>query len=189
MMIVTLTLILINSNVNAWHENLGIDDNKAAELYKTNPNDPAIVQWKNALQSGINGIDNCLDVKAAINDSCQSLMSTIISNCSSHPNELLACNDTRIAQYPSILKQAQEHKLLQIQNLSKTYDNLKIKQETFANQTIDTCVNTTKSDKCDYLFSQLQFDCKIISSYKYCKDERYLGYLKKHNILNTTATP
>jgi hypothetical protein len=36
------------------------------------------------------------------------LMSTIISNCKSHPNELLACNDIRIAQYPLILKNAKE---------------------------------------------------------------------------------
>jgi hypothetical protein len=35
-------------------------------------------------------------------------MSTIISNCKFHPNELVACNDTRLAQYPLILKQAQE---------------------------------------------------------------------------------
>jgi len=34
-------------------------------------------------------------------------MPTIISNCKFHPNELLACND-RHAQYPLILKQAQE---------------------------------------------------------------------------------
>jgi hypothetical protein len=35
-------------------------------------------------------------------------MSIIISNCKFHPNELVACNDTRPAQYPLILKQAQE---------------------------------------------------------------------------------
>jgi len=101
------TLMLIfNTHTYAWHENLGIDANKAAELYQTKPNDPAIVQWKDALQLAINGMDKCLDVKTAI--SCQHLMSIITSNCNSHPNELLACNDTRIAQYPSILKQAQE---------------------------------------------------------------------------------
>jgi hypothetical protein len=90
----------------AWHENLGIDNNKAAELYQTKPNDPAIFQWKNALQSAINGMDKCFTIQEAI--SCQSLIPTIISNCKSHPNTLLACNDTRFAQYPSILKQAQE---------------------------------------------------------------------------------
>ncbi|MDW3668013.1 MAG: hypothetical protein QOA57_07930, partial [Nitrososphaeraceae archaeon] len=73
---------------------------------KSNPNDPAIVQWKNVLQSAINGMDNCLDIQSAI--SCESSISTIISNCKSHPNELLACNDTRFAKYASLLKTAQE---------------------------------------------------------------------------------
>jgi len=184
----TLLLNFINTNANAWHENIGIDASKAAELYKSNPDDPAIVQWKNALQSAINGIDKCVDVNTAISDSCQSLLSIIMSNCSSHPNELLACNDTRITQYPSILNQAQEAKLLQIRNLSKTYDNLKVEQEVTANKTIGRCENSTKSDDCDFQFRQLQFMCNIISSHKYCKDERYLGYLKKHNILNSSAT-
>ena len=35
-------------------------------------------------------------------------MSTIINNCKSHPNELLACNDIRFGQYPSILKKAKD---------------------------------------------------------------------------------
>ena len=47
----------------------------------------------------------CFDLESAI--SCHSLMSTIISNCNSHPNELLACNDARLPQYPSILKNGQ----------------------------------------------------------------------------------
>lgn len=98
----------LNAHSYAWHENLGIDANKAAELYQTKPNDPAIVQWKNALQSAINGMGKCFSIDSASTISCQNLMSTIISNCNSHPNELLACNDIRIAQYPSILKNAQE---------------------------------------------------------------------------------
>ena len=51
-------------------------------------------------------MDNCLDIQSAI--SCESSISTIISNCKSHPNELLACNDTRFAKYASLLKTAQE---------------------------------------------------------------------------------
>ena len=39
-------------------------------------------------------MDKCLDMQSAI--SCESSMSTIISNCKSHPNELLACNDTSL---------------------------------------------------------------------------------------------
>jgi hypothetical protein len=51
-------------------------------------------------------MDKCLDIQSAI--SCESWMSTIISNCKSHPNELLACNDTRFAKYASLLKTAKE---------------------------------------------------------------------------------
>ena len=51
-LIVSISLtILFSSLINytyAFHENLGIDDNKALELYQTKPNDPAIVRWKNA---------------------------------------------------------------------------------------------------------------------------------------------
>src|SRR6476620_1239008 len=72
-LIITLVLIMtvtfalfFNTNANAWHENLGIDANKAAELYRTNPNDPAIVQWKNALQLAINNMDNCFYPGTAI---------------------------------------------------------------------------------------------------------------------------
>lgn len=36
----------LNTHSYAWHENLGFDANKAAELYQTKPNDPSIVQWK-----------------------------------------------------------------------------------------------------------------------------------------------
>jgi len=101
-------LLSIISTGYAWHENLGIDANKAAELYKTNPSDPAIVQWKNTLQLAINSIGKCFDIKTAITNSCQTLMATVTSNCNSHPNELLACNDARIPQYPSFLKYAKE---------------------------------------------------------------------------------
>jgi hypothetical protein len=107
-MTTSFTLMLsINTHGYAFHENLGIDDKKASELYHANPNDPAIVQWKSALQSAINGMDKCfLDTESAI--SCYPLMSTIISNCKSHPNTLLACNDARLAQYPLIVSKAQE---------------------------------------------------------------------------------
>ena len=99
-------MLSLNTHSYAFHENLGIDDNKASELYRTNPNDPAIVQWKSALQSAINDMGECFDIEQAI--SCQFLITTIISNCKSHPNTLLACNDARLAQYPLILQQAKE---------------------------------------------------------------------------------
>jgi hypothetical protein len=83
----SLTLVFSFNYTYAWHENLGIDNNKDAELYQTKPNDPAIVQWKNALQLAINGMGKCFDLQSAI--SCESLMSTIISNCNLHPDEEL----------------------------------------------------------------------------------------------------
>ena len=68
----TVTFMLMFSlytHISAWHENLGIDANKAAELYQTRPNDPAIIQWKNALQLAINNMGHCFD-KSVI--SCES---------------------------------------------------------------------------------------------------------------------
>lgn len=45
-MTTSFTLMLsLNTHSYAFHENLGIDDNKALELYRANSNDPAIVQW------------------------------------------------------------------------------------------------------------------------------------------------
>jgi len=90
-------VIFFNSQTYAWHENLGIDDNKASELYKTNPNDPAIVRWKNSLQSAIDAIpryEYCL--VSHYSRDCGTFFFTIISNCNSHPNTLLGCNDSRL---------------------------------------------------------------------------------------------
>jgi hypothetical protein len=113
-MATSFTLMLsINPLSYAFHENLGIDDSKASELYHANPNDPSIVQWKNGLQSAINGIDKCFEIQSAL--TCKSLISTITNNCKSHPNTLLACNDARLAQYPSILNKSQEAYLTKIQ--------------------------------------------------------------------------
>jgi len=181
-MTVTFMLLFVNTHASAWHENLGIDSNKAAELYQTKPNDPAIVQWKNALQLAINGMDKCLDLQTAV--SCQSLMSTIISNCNSHPNELLACNDARLVQYPSILKKAQEA--------------LSTRISQYAESIIEKCFSTPNSNStfevaspsCDTELVSLQKDCQMASSpYDYCKDERFVGYLKKYSTVNSTVSP
>lgn len=160
----------------AWHENLGIDANKAAELYQTKPNDSAIVQWKNALQLAINDMNNCFSIKSAI--SCQSLIATITSNCNSHPNELLACNDTRLVQYPSILKQAQE--------AQKRAEEAKKEKE--AIDTIDACIidKLNASSKfeladpfCEGDLRSLLQDCNMASpQHDYCKDERFVGILR-----------
>lgn len=113
----TFTLMLsVNTHTYAWHENLGIDATKAAELYQTKPNDPTIVQWKNALQTSFNQMEKCYNIQYALFEanSCYAVYSTIISNCNSHPNELLVCNDKRLVNYPSVLNATlKEQKRLQ----------------------------------------------------------------------------
>jgi hypothetical protein len=203
-MTVTFMLIFpLNTHSYAFHENLGIDDNKASELYHTNPNDPAIVRWKNALQLAISGMDKCFTIQEAI--SCQSLIPTIISNCKSHPNTLLACNDTRFAQYPSILKQAQEAQKraeeaqlqakkkaeeAQLQELKKDFAT-KMK-ESAASVIIDRCIQNSKNSSdasCDGQLRSLERDCQSASTpYSYCNDKRFVGYLIKNGILNSTVS-
>src|SRR5687768_16140457 len=98
--ITAFVILPVNSEIYGFHEKLGIDDNRASEFYRTNPNDPAIIQWKNALQRAINDLDGCFDVYTVM--TCQSSIVTVISNCNSHPNTLLACNDNRFPLYPSL---------------------------------------------------------------------------------------
>jgi len=196
---VAFTLLLsLNTHSYAFHENLGIDDNKASELYHANPNDPAIVQWKNALQSAISGMDKCFDIQEAI--SCEFLIPTIVSNCISHPNTLLACNDTRLPQYPLILKQAKEAKVkAEEQQKEKQAKVDLLRVENNAMNIIDACIrerlNSTSnfelgSSFCEGDLSFLLRKCNMTSpQYNYCKDDRFVGYLKQHNILNSTASP
>jgi hypothetical protein len=193
------------SHTYAWHENLGIDNNKAAELYQTKPNDPAIVQWKNALQLAINNADNCFDIHSAIR--CQTLISTISSNCESHPNELLACNDSRFALFPAILKLAQEEQKkaeeeerkaekARIEEMKKTRA---IQIQAYGIDKLDRCfinsLNTTSKFEvaglaCGLEMRSLQDECQLANNtYNYCKDERFVGYLKQHNISNSTVSP
>jgi hypothetical protein len=180
----TFTLMFsLNTYTFAWHENLGIDNNKAAELYQTKPNEPAIVQWKNALQLAINGIDKCLD-SIAVN--CQSLMSAIISNCNSHPNELLACNDARLVQYPSILKKAQEALSTRISQYAES-----IIEKCFSKPNSNSTFEVA-SPSCYTELVSLQKDCQMASSsYTYCKDKRFIGYfgLAQNNVTNSTVLP
>lgn len=133
LMAVTLSFALIfslNNHSYAWHLHLGIDDNEAAELYKTNPNEPGIFRWKNSLQLAIDSMDYCFNIESAI--SCKSLIYGIMSECNLHPNELLACNDSRLADYPLILTQAEEEQekvirynkcIVNTLNLTMTYED------------------------------------------------------------------
>jgi len=201
----TFTFLLSISPIGyAWHENLGIDANKAAELYQTKPNDPAIVQWKNALQLAINDMGKCFDVKTAI--SCESLMSIINSNCKSHPNELLACNDVRIAQYPSVLKTAQELQKKAEEAKQKTVED-SIKQlkkqyssdpNAIGNEIINKCIHNdyanlkfeAASPFCDGELRSLHKNCQVNSTgLYYCKDERLTTFATQNNTVNSTASP
>ena len=171
----------LNSHTFAFHENLGIDDNKASQLYQTNPNDPAIVQWKDTLQSAINGVGDCFDIQTVM--ICdKSLLSTIISNCKSHPNTLLACNDARIAQYPLILKKAQETLLTKIPQYAES-----VIEQCFSSPNSNTTFEVA-SPSCDTELHSLQRDCQTANStYNYCKDERFAGYFKKYGLVNSTV--
>ena len=153
--------LLFNIHIFAWHENLGIDANKAAELYQTKPNDPAIVQWKNALQLAINGMGECLDVEKAI--SCEKSMSIIISNCNSHPNELLACNDNRLPLYPLILKKAQQA----LANIQAEANN--------ASSAYDRCSEQIDKHKFGWGWEQHQKCGPII--FAHCNDPAYARYI------------
>ena len=37
-------------NIFGWHEQLGISDERAAEVQNNNPNDPQILKWRNSIQ-------------------------------------------------------------------------------------------------------------------------------------------
>jgi len=199
---------LLNIPTYAFHENLGIDDNKASELYKTNPNDPAIMQWKNALQSEINDIgDDCFDIRTAF--LCEHSMSIITANCVLHPNTLLACNDSRFPHYPLILNQSKEahNKAVEAQRKvdeaqRKAEQELHkqdhaIQMQTYGKNMVDTCfisiVNASSkyevaNPACDLEMRSLQGECQLANNtYDYCKDERFMGFLTKHDLLNSSA--
>ena len=97
-----------DSNVFAWHQDLGINDTRAAELYKTNPNDPQIKQWQDAMMNEINKYTRLCFEETGLGftksqllvDGCISKIETIIlANCDAHPNSLLACEDPRFEKY------------------------------------------------------------------------------------------
>jgi hypothetical protein len=182
----TFTLMFsLNTHTFAFHENLEIDDNKASQLYQTNPNDPAIVQWKNALQSAIDELDSMnecfVNPKAG---GCESTILNMIAQCKSHPNTLLACNDSRLSEYPLILKNAPQIPVSKVEGYAAS-----IFEKCFRNPNSNTTFEVA-SPSCDTELQSLRGDCQMASSpYDYCKDERFVGYLTQHNILNSTVSP
>jgi len=117
---------------------------------------------------------------------CESLMPTIITNCKFHPNDLLACNDTRFAQYPLILKQAQEEQKkaeeLQIRDLKSNFSS-KLK-ENAASLIISRCTNnSTATSSYHAEMRSLQNDCGVASwPYNYCKSEQFVSYLNQKRV-------
>jgi hypothetical protein len=73
-----------HSNVFGWHEDLGISDQQAAELYQTNQNDPQIIQWKSAVQNEINDFKSTCTGHWKVN-MCIIQAKDINSICISHP--------------------------------------------------------------------------------------------------------
>lgn len=196
---VSFTLMLMfNTHTYAWHENLGIDAKKAAELYQTKPNDPAIIQWKTALQLAINGMGECFDISdyQKVID-CQSTISTIVSNCKSHPNTLLACNDARLPQYPTVLKNAKEAQIkfgMQQKELEKNNELLRVQaigMDTLRECIVDGVNSTSKfriaNSMCEGSLDVIRIRCDVPPpQLPYCKDERFVWYLNEHNMLNST---
>jgi hypothetical protein len=178
-------VLSINPLSYAFHENLGIDDNKASELYHANPNDPAIVQWKSALQSAINSLDKCVDIRDPM--TCdKSLITTIISNCKSHPNTLLACNDSRLPQWAQKIAEEEQ----------KYVEEMRKQKQAIIDKCIIDSLNASSkfdvaSPSCADELLFLAKDCVTnSSSHEYCKDERFIGYLTQNNIiLNSTVSP
>ena len=173
----TFTLVLSNNPVSyAFHENLGIDDNKASELYHANPNDPAIIRWKNSLQSAIDAIpryEYCF-VNPNSKD-CGTFFFTIIANCKSHPNTLLGCNDSRLKQYVLTLKNVGSIPASKLQEYATS-----VIDKCFSNPNSNTTFEVA-SPSCDDELLSLANDCVTNSSlYEYCKDERFVGYLTQH---------
>src|SRR5688572_12401954 len=106
--IVTLFTVFVlfhMSSVFPWHQNLGIDDLRASELYRNNPNDPLVKQWQEAMMNYRDTANSCVTdttgtvFKGAALQGCINIVQTILENCKIHPNSLLICEDTRLNEY------------------------------------------------------------------------------------------
>jgi hypothetical protein len=91
-------------DVFGWHQNLGISDTRASELYQTNPNDPQIVRWANALQEMYETNSQVcfgseLFLSDEIRDACNVTIPVLEENCDTHPDSLVLCSDKRISAW------------------------------------------------------------------------------------------
>ena len=107
-LIIIYFLVIPSNNVYSWHQDLGISDSRAAELYKTNPTDPQIKQWQDAMMHEINqnklvcfeeSIMGLTQLQSTVDNCLYLIQNVIIPNCNSHPNSLLACEDPRFEKY------------------------------------------------------------------------------------------
>lgn len=100
-------------NAYGWHEQLGITDQQASTFSQTNPNDPQITNWKNAMQHEIEQLKGAcfepfivggseIPLGVDLQGACKSIAQLVYDNCLSHPGALLACLDKRIAQWSSL---------------------------------------------------------------------------------------
>jgi len=80
-----------------WHEHLGIGDLRALAIYKTNPNDTAITNWENSVQSKIDILNvECVDFSPALY--CYDLTIEVQKDCLPHTYMPL-CKDYLIGQF------------------------------------------------------------------------------------------
>ena len=107
-LVVGLSITGVYPAVFAFHENLGISDEVAVQMYKTNPNDPQIMSWANAMQQKYNSNQFCFESPTVPADQaildyvkrdCTSNISLIYDNCIHHNNTLLLCADSRIIEW------------------------------------------------------------------------------------------
>ena len=132
-------------NVFGWHADLGISDQQAAQLYKTNPQDPQITAWQNGVQKAIDDFKfvcfgNVFDPEK-MRDQCVASAKDINELCSPHPGQSLACLDPRISQtaggaYPttpsnssSAIENTTGSSLQNVTSNMNLTDNLKKKQD------------------------------------------------------------
>ena len=130
------------SSVFGWHQNLGIDEFRAAELYRNNPHDLLIKQWQEATMNSMDTADSCVSDtsgtvftgKVFTGEVLQGsivIVETIVGNCKAHPNSLLICEDTRLNAYlnksitPSVTPQSPSSTtpLLSLENLNTLDQN------------------------------------------------------------------
>lgn len=80
-----------------WHEHLGIGDLRALDIYKSNPNDTAITNWENSVQSKLDILNvECVDFSPALY--CYDLTIEVQKDCLPHTYMPL-CKDYLIGPF------------------------------------------------------------------------------------------